>query len=246
MKYNLDHLTQPNTKVYGPIQDDEALLLYGLIRTMGLKYIVEVGGLNGYSGRNFLQALSGYGHLYIIDPVFNDKFNIETNKNCTILKQPVENVQPSQIKIPRIDLIFFDCHEMMFQMNFYHKLVSDSKLLTDNTIIVLHDTGTHPIATYEGLKRRMCFEADSLDFVVDNLNDTLTKVSNNDSSRHGNFGWTNKHLMHEREMSNKFMELGYMPLHAHANNQDLPSYIEVRHGLTILTKPYKLLTQWEK
>ena len=43
-------------------------------------------------------------------------------------------------------------------------------------------------------------------------------------------------------MVNQFMDMGYVPLHAHANYQDCPNYIEnFRHGLTILSKPYKLL-----
>lgn len=46
--YSLSHLTQADDqRVGGPIQDDEALVLFALIRAMRLKRILEVGGLGG-------------------------------------------------------------------------------------------------------------------------------------------------------------------------------------------------------
>lgn len=53
VKYNLDHLVQPHKQmVCGPIQDDEALLLYAFVKTMRMKRILEIGGLDGHSARN--------------------------------------------------------------------------------------------------------------------------------------------------------------------------------------------------
>jgi predicted O-methyltransferase YrrM len=92
MNYNLSHLTQNTTKVYGPIQDDEALLLYALIRTMGLKYIVEVGGLDGYSAKNFLRAINNEGKVITIDPNFTNRLKITNPKHLSI-KKFVENVR---------------------------------------------------------------------------------------------------------------------------------------------------------
>ena len=57
VNYDLTHLTQnENQRVLGPIQDDEALFLYSIIRGCRLERILEIGGLNGYSARNFLKA----------------------------------------------------------------------------------------------------------------------------------------------------------------------------------------------
>lgn len=42
-----------------------------------------------------------------------------------------------------IDFIFFDCHDYDVQMEAYHQLRREG-LLTDDTIIALHDTNTHP------------------------------------------------------------------------------------------------------
>ena len=41
--YDLTHLNQPSNQfVLGPIQDDEALFLYSIIRGSRLKYILEL------------------------------------------------------------------------------------------------------------------------------------------------------------------------------------------------------------
>ncbi len=66
-KYDLSHLIQnENQDVWGPIQDDEALFLYGLIRTARIKTILEIGGLNGYSSMNFLKALDFSKKKYFV------------------------------------------------------------------------------------------------------------------------------------------------------------------------------------
>src|SRR5579872_3938367 len=66
--YNLSHLTQaPDQQVSGPIQDDEALLIYAVIKVMRLRRILEVGGLSGYSARNFTAAVGDEGVVYTVD-----------------------------------------------------------------------------------------------------------------------------------------------------------------------------------
>lgn len=223
MKYDLSHLTQTTTHLAGPIQDDEALLLYGLIRTMGLKYIVEIGGLEGYSAQNFLRAICGEGKVVTIDPSFKDRFGLLSNKNFCCVKKQAQNVMPEELGIPRIDLLFFDCHKMQSQMDFYHQCATH-KLINNNTILVLHDTDIKVVYN-------------------DTENPDIVNVSNYHKTR-GNTGFYHKSTaLAERKMSNKFMAMGYAALHAHADFRDCPSYIEnVRHGLTILSKQYKLLT----
>lgn len=57
VKYDLSHLVQNDDQfVHGPIQDDEALFLFAMIRTMRISRILEIGGLGGYSAKNFLRA----------------------------------------------------------------------------------------------------------------------------------------------------------------------------------------------
>lgn len=47
-KYDLSHLVQPlDQQVGGPVQDDEALLLYAMVRCMRVRRVLEIGGLSG-------------------------------------------------------------------------------------------------------------------------------------------------------------------------------------------------------
>lgn len=211
MHYDLKHLTQTSTEVFGPIQDDEALLLYSLVRVIGAKYIVEIGGLFGYSAQNFCKAIPDDGKVIIVDPNFGYKHSLPLHKH-TLIKKLAHQVNISDLNIPRIDILFFDCHVLDSQMKFFDNV---QPLLNQNTIIVLHDTGTRPI-----------------NYGKDHY------VSDTDGV-YGNNGFFP--ISTEREMSNAFMELGYYPLQLHANNNDLPDYIKIRHGLTLLQKPIKLI-----
>ena len=40
------------------IDDDEALLLYAVVRGLRMSRVLEIGGLSGYSAKNFLQAMT--------------------------------------------------------------------------------------------------------------------------------------------------------------------------------------------
>jgi hypothetical protein len=140
VKYNLEHLTQPDHQhVAGPIQDDEALFLYSIIRGCRLNRILEIGGLSGYSAKNFLQALDfgKPGVLYTCDynpvPVLSENHKVIIKNALDLTIEDLDNAP--------LDLIFFDCHDMV-QMEIYHKLVAQN-IITDKTILSLHDTNLH-------------------------------------------------------------------------------------------------------
>jgi hypothetical protein len=138
MEYDLSHLTQhADQVVFGPIQDDEALLLYALIRTMRLHNILEVGGLFGYSATNFLKAISG-GTVYTVD--INPVKKLAPNhyvitKNCADID--VFDIEH------KIDLIFFDAHVFEEQLELFTKL-KNFDLINDDTVLAFHDTNLHP------------------------------------------------------------------------------------------------------
>jgi hypothetical protein len=138
MKYNLEHLTQePSQMVMGPIQDDEALVLFSIIKTCRFKRIVEIGGLDGYSAKNFLEAVGTDGIVYTID--YNHVNTISPN-HITIIKS-VECVVMDDIK-NRVDMVFFDCHNYNCSLSFFNNMV-ESGIIDDETILVLHDTNLH-------------------------------------------------------------------------------------------------------
>jgi len=140
VKYDLAHLSQEeHQNVSGPIQDDEALFLYSIIRGCRLKRILEIGGLSGYSAKNFLQALSFSkdGILYTCDlnpvPVLAENHKVIIKNALDLTISDLDN-QP-------LELVFFDCHDMV-QMDIYYKLVNNN-IINDNTILALHDTNLH-------------------------------------------------------------------------------------------------------
>jgi len=140
VNYDLSHLTQDeNQDVWGPIQDDEALFLYSIIRGSRLERILEIGGLSGYSAKNFLQALSytKNGVLYTCDlnpvPVLAENHKVLTKNALYLTTEDLDN-KP-------LDLVFFDCHDFV-QMSIYNHFVS-KRIINDETILVLHDTNLH-------------------------------------------------------------------------------------------------------
>lgn len=137
-KYDFSHLTQkPDQQVGGPIQDDEALLLFGIIRTMRVHNVLEVGGLNGYSSFNFLKAILD-GKLYTVDINHVHKLcdnHIVIKKNCRdITASDVQDI---------IQMIFFDAHDYEAQLVMYETLLKEG-LLDEDLIMVFHDTNLHP------------------------------------------------------------------------------------------------------
>lgn len=144
-KYDLSHLVQrAHQKVGGPVQDDEALALYALVRVMRVRRVLEIGGLSGYSARNFLAALGDEtdAAVYTVDlnPVTPQAHNHHViTKNCSL-------VQPEELHNKPFELIFFDAHVAEPQLALLARLQAAGMLRPD-TVIALHDTNLHPRKT---------------------------------------------------------------------------------------------------
>ena len=138
--YDLAHLTgRDDQLVEGEIQDDEALFLYSLIRGMRLKRVLEVGGAGGYSATNFVKAVDGDGIVYTVGT--DDVAQVAPNHK-TILKDAATVVAEDVDYLP-LDLVFFDCHLYDGQMELFFEL-RRSGVVTDATVLALHDTNLHP------------------------------------------------------------------------------------------------------
>lgn len=139
-KYDLSHLTQaPDQVVGGPVQDDEALLLFALIRVMLMRRVLEIGGLSGYSATNFVKAVGPLGVVYTIDirPV------PKVAENHFPIIMDARLITPATIGDAPLDLVFLDCHEYEVQMEMISRL-REQNMITDRTILALHDTNLHP------------------------------------------------------------------------------------------------------
>lgn len=139
-RFELSHLTQPqNEAMMGPIQDSEALLLYAVIRVTLARKVVELGGLKGYSAKNFSVALGPEGVVFTVDvrdvPVVAD--------NHRVIKGDVGKVKMADFGEGAFDLIFMDCHSLNASKLFIER-AEGAGLVDSNTIIALHDTNLHP------------------------------------------------------------------------------------------------------
>lgn len=141
-KYDLSHLVQPlDQQVGGPVQDDEALLLYAAVRTMRVRRVLEIGGLSGYSARNFVRAMAWErkAEVYTVD--LNPVESVAPNHH-TICKDAAL-LTPDDLHGQPLDLVFFDCHVFDAQMDLFVRL-KNHDLIHDKTVIALHDTNLHP------------------------------------------------------------------------------------------------------
>lgn len=115
VRYNLEHLVQePSQAVFGPIQDDEALLLSAVCRVACAARIAEFGGESVYSARNFLAAVDGSpeGKVYTVDsgpvPVLAP--------NHRFIRKFAKDVVLEDFDRQPLDLVFFDCHDFAQQL----------------------------------------------------------------------------------------------------------------------------------
>lgn len=139
MQYDLSHLTQPDHQnFFGPIQDDEALFLYSLIRCSRISKILEIGGGIGYSALNFLKAIQyTQGCVYTVD--INPVPRLANNHK--VITKDIKDLVPEDLNNSTIDLVFFDCHNIS-QLEIYYKLIK-KQIINETTILALHDTNLH-------------------------------------------------------------------------------------------------------
>ena len=127
--------------VAGPLQDDEALLLFALARVNGVRRVLEVGGLGGFSARTFLEAVACTSSpaVYSVDvhPVLR-----VGPRHHPIQKSP-DHLTAEDLDTQAVDLIFLDCHHYSVTISLL-RYVLKKGLLAPEGLIALHDTGLHP------------------------------------------------------------------------------------------------------
>ena len=139
MNYNLSHLTQDESQNNpGPIQDDEALLFFALIRVTRIKRVLELGGVPGYSAKNFCEALNGEGVVYTADWGVDGPIALQGANHKVIVKN-VADIIPEDVDNKPIDLVFFDCHAYEAELCAFQTL-KRAGIITDKTIFAFHDT----------------------------------------------------------------------------------------------------------
>jgi cephalosporin hydroxylase len=139
--YSLNHLRFFQDSEIGPIQKDEALFLYAIVKTVDPKTIVEFGFYQGHSAMNFLKAMSFDARLYsydISEASMKVARKIHDKRFKFIFKSQTE-FAPSDVDNRMIDLAFFDAaHDFQLNVATFEKLKGS---LSARALIVVHDTG---------------------------------------------------------------------------------------------------------
>lgn len=129
-KYNLSHLHQPTLYYAGPLQNDEALLLFAIITVATPKTLVEFGFYAGDSARNALHAMAPDARLYSYDPYDaygNGKKYMDADKRFKFYQRPGEQFTPADIDNRPIDMVFIDAnHDPRSSMAFFKAITRKS------------------------------------------------------------------------------------------------------------------------
>lgn len=210
--FDLSHLVQAVDS--GQVQNEEALLLYSVVRTMRVRRVLEIGGLAGYSARNFLSAMAWDVDtaLYTVDinPVASQAANHFTLCKDAALVDAVD------LHGKPLDLVFFDCHVYDAQMKMFVRLVEQG-IITDATLIALHDTGLFPQQSFAPWSYAIR-DAD------------------------GGYGYVHQEV--ERKMVNTLrQEFGYDAFCAHVDVRRNDERLPYRKGLTLMKKFFELRTR---
>lgn len=133
----------PEVEAAGPLQRDEALLLYGAVRASRAKTIVEVGFLAGHSAFNFLRAMDDNARLYSfdIDPGCGDLAAelVAHDDRFRFTVRSQEQISSEDIDGRQIDLLFIDAsHDLALNQRTFSAL---EPLLAPRALVAIHDTG---------------------------------------------------------------------------------------------------------
>lgn len=209
VQYDLTHLIQRDTQdVLGPIQDDEALFLYSIIRGMRLERVLELGGgMEGYSGLNFCRAVGPLGKVYTVDIIQTP----QQGHNHKVIHKNAMELTADDVDAAPLDLVFFDCHDRHAQLECFSMLLH-CKLITDDTLLALHDTNVHYYPTTPA-----CY--------------LLPQDADGGS-------WVHQPV--ERSMVNDFADMGYHVFNLHPQRRAQSITFPFRHGVTLCQKYRRL------
>ncbi len=145
----------------GPLQRDEAIALFGIIRTLRPRVVVEFGFFHGHSAFNFLQALEPDARLFSYDIDEDSRRRAETeftfDSRFQFLAKSQTDFNPDDIGGSEVDFVFFDAaHELHLNQETFRKIVPH---LAPEAMLAVHDTGvwnrSHFAPIHETFTREM-------------------------------------------------------------------------------------------
>jgi hypothetical protein len=141
---DISHLTIFSEVANGPVQREEALFLYSLLRVVRPRTVVEIGFLNGRSALNFLCALDADARLYSFDIAGDTRARASFGHDprFTFRTRSQDQLTPEDIEGREADFVFLDAsHELDVNRETFSRLLA---LMAPDAILAVHDTGTVP------------------------------------------------------------------------------------------------------
>jgi predicted O-methyltransferase YrrM len=215
---NINHLTAfDEEEAIGPVQREEAMFLFSLIRMLRPRILVEFGFARGHSALNFLMAMDYEADLYSYDvdvasASLAEKYASEYS-GFHFLHKSQETFSPVDVGGRLIDFVFIDAaHELDLNQKTFTLLLPS---LAPNAILAVHDTGTW---------NRHHFLSEHFNFANERPNQWL----NLDEFQHQRA---------ERQFVNWVADAfsDFQVIHLHSLNC-------VRHGITLLQRGHTLPT----
>jgi predicted O-methyltransferase YrrM len=124
------------------LQDDEALLLFALARVNGISRVLEMGGQDGFSARNFLEAVACTSRPAVYSIDIDPAAPRVGLKHHPIHKWP-GHLTAADLDWQTVDLILLDGHHYPATIEMLRRVLTQG-LLAPEGLIALHDTGLHP------------------------------------------------------------------------------------------------------
>jgi predicted O-methyltransferase YrrM len=219
--YRFSHLTiLPSNRMQGALQKDDALLLYGLVKMIRPKLVVEFGFGKGYSSLNFLNAIDRDARVVSFDILESceqiaRKSMPHTGRYKFIGKSALE-ITASDLGYEKADLVYWDAiYDPVINLQVFEVL---KPLLSENAILALHDTGAWQ-KKYMGTSHFTYAEA------------------HKDS-------WLNEEMFQQQKGQRKFVNVlmekypEYQVIHLHSERY-------LRCGMTLLQKRKNLPTEYQ-
>lgn len=137
-------------RVLGPIQRSEAIAIYGLLRCIRPRLIIEIGFGEGDSTEALLAATCDVQGARVVS------YDIRVSQpHAKALQEKYHNLQvleadQATLKLPEtdpIDILFLDgSHDMRLNKAFFE---NNAAVLTQQTIVIVHDTGLWAQGLYD-------------------------------------------------------------------------------------------------
>lgn len=127
----------------GPLQRDEAIALFGIVRTLMPATVVEFGFFHGHSAFNFLRAMPPDSRLFSYDICADSAKRAAAefgfDPRFTFFGKSQTEFDPNDIGGRKIDFVFFDAaHELDLNTRTFGLILNH---LAPEAMIAVHDTG---------------------------------------------------------------------------------------------------------